>query len=259
MRAHELDFLLGVAKGAGAIAMKHFGKAPEYWDKGGGQGRVSVADMEVDSYLHDEIGRAFPDDAILSEERVSNVERLTNPRVWIIDPIDGTEAYLNGQKFFTTSLALVENGVPIVGVIYAPASDRMFTAIKGEGATYNGQPIQVQESRLDAAKILASSARYNRAMINQAPPLDLHFRPSIALRLALIAQGKYNGTFAMRPSWEWDIAAGMLILQEAGGVLTDGEGNVPNLNAKHPSINGMIAGAPNLVHELVKRNLNKED
>lgn len=259
MRGHELEFLINTAKGAGAIAMTHFRKAPEYWDKGEGQGRVSVADMEVDEYLHNEIGRAFPNDAILSEERASDLARLSNPRVWIIDPIDGTEAYLNGQKFFTTSLALVENGIPTVGVVYAPVSKRMFAAVKGEGARYNDKPIHVKKAKLKDAKILASGARYNRDMINQDPTLDLHFRPSIALRLALIAQGKFDGTFAMRPSWEWDIAAGMLILQEAGGRLTDGAGDVPNLNAEHPSINGMIAGAPNLVHELVKRNLNKEE
>ena len=260
MRALELDFLTRVAKGAGEIAMRHFRKAPEYWHKGDGQGRVSVADIEVDTYLHEEIGREFPNDAILSEERASDAARLANSRVWIIDPIDGTEAFLNGQKFFTTSLALVENGVPVVGLVYAPASDRLYTAVRGEGAFYNGKAIKVCDvAGLLDAKILASGARYNREMIQQEPALDLHFRPSIALRLALIAQGKFHASFAMRASWEWDLAAGILILQEAGGLLTDGFGKVPKFNSDPPQIDGMIAGTPKLVHELIKRNLaNKE-
>lgn len=254
MLESELETTMQIARQAGSIAMKHFRKAPEYWHKEDGQGRVSVADLEVDAYLHEALDAAFPKDAILSEERDDDPARLDAQRIWIIDPIDGTEAYLNGQEFFSVSLGLVQNGEVILGVVYAPAIELMYCAYLGGGARLNGKSIRISEQQdITQAKILASGARYNREMIKAMPVLDLHFRPSVALRLGLMASGDFDASFAMRPSWEWDLAAGMLILEEAGGILVDGDGLRPKFNAPHPQIKGMIAGAPILVHELLKR------
>ena len=248
----ELDFAVGLAKEAGNIALSYFGKAPEYWHKDNDQGRVSVADLEVDQYICDAIAQRYPDDAILSEERADDAERLSAKRVWIIDPIDGTEAYLNGQDFFSISIALIENNVTVMGVVYAPAHERMYTAVKGSGAFLNGEPIRIS-GVVEGAKILASGASYNQELIRKEPPLNLHFRPSVAYRLAMIAEGYFDGTFALRKTWEWDIAAGDLLVTEAGGVMVDRHGNRPEFNQDIAHWNGMIAGSSKLVQDLLER------
>lgn len=254
MQANDATILLDAAKGAGDIALSFFGRSPKFWEKEDDQGPVSEADLAVNEFLVEYFSRTLPDHVILSEESEDDPARLGADAIVVIDPIDGTKAYLNGEDFFAVSIAIVKNGEPHHGVVYAPKIGDIYLASKGKGATLNGEPMAVSNCEdLTEAKILASRAGHNRAALDKEPKLANHFRPSIALRLALVACGKFDLTVALRPSWDWDLAAGDLLVREAGGMLLDRTGNLPNYNNINPQQNGIVAGPPNLVKAFLNR------
>ena len=113
----DLALLRDAAKAAGEIATKHFRKDPEAWDKGAGQGPVTEADIEVDTMLREELTAARPDYGWLSEETADNATRLDRERVFVVDPIDGTRAFMDGKTGFSHALAVVEQGVPVAAVV----------------------------------------------------------------------------------------------------------------------------------------------
>ncbi len=249
-----LDFLETVILDAGEIALRHYCGEPNSWQKSDGQGCVSEADLEIDAFLCDKISQAFPEDSILSEERADHADRLEADRVWIIDPIDGTSAFLDKQDYFSISIALWEKGDLKSAAIYAPVLKDLYIAEHTQGAWRNQVPLKVsKKGRISEARILASRATYNRKMVSGEPELNLEFCSSIALRLALVAEGKLDASFAMRPSWEWDLAAGALLVQEAGGIIVDQNGKYANFNKYPPQWDGMIAGNQNIVQKLIKR------
>jgi len=220
--AAELEAL---AREAGEIAMGWFRAgertSAQVSHKAGGS-PVTEADLAVDRFLREKIARLNPSAAWLSEETADTPERLEKSELAIVDPIDGTTAYVRGDARWAVSLALVVEGRPVAGVVHAPALGRTFTAQKGAGAFLNGVAIRVSaRATLEGARVVAPTmlagalerSRYGFALAPRAP--------SLALRLVDVARGENDITIANPNSRDWDIAAADMILSEAGGALLE--------------------------------------
>ncbi len=222
---------------------------PAVWQKDDGQGPVTEADIAVDLMLSDLLREARPDYGWLSEEIADDTARLSMRRVFIIDPIDGTRAFVDGGASWAHSLAVAEHGVVTAGVVFMPARDRLYVATRGGGAKLNGHPITARKRRqLAGAQVLATRAsldvsRWPRGV----PPVERHFRPSLAYRMCLVAEGRFDAMLTFRPTWEWDIAAGALIAAEAGARVTDQAGRPLRFNTPAALADGVVA-APGGLH-----------
>lgn len=249
MPAHDSDLslILDAAEEAGAIALSHFQSDPETWDKGDGAGPVTEADLAVDAMLRRELLAARPY-GWLSEETEDDAARLSSDRVFIVDPIDGTRAFISGSRTWAVSIAVVEKGEPVAAVVHLPAHGRTFAAAKGQGATLNGEPMTASQVLPGAEKILSAKVNFMPQYWREVPPKpELSFRSSLAYRLAVIAQGRFDAMLTLRSTWEWDVAAGTLLAQEAGARVTTTEGTVPRFNSPSAALPGILAGAPSLI------------
>jgi len=253
--ARDIALLSEAALAAGEIARRHFGTGPESWDKGGTQGPVSVADLEINDMLKASLGAARPDYGWLSEETPDDAARLGPERTFIIDPIDGTRAFLAGDTSFSHSLALAEGGEIIAAVVHLPMRDETYIATLGGGASLNGVALAVsQTSNPEGASILSNKANLMPAFWSGPVPLvKRHFRPSLAWRMCLVASGQYDAMLTLRPTWEWDVAAGALIVAEAGGSVRTRDHLAPRFNNPEPQLNGLVAGPAALTNALIAR------
>lgn len=242
----DLSLLSEAARVAAPEAMRHWRSDPEAWDKPGGAGPVSQADLAVNERLCSVLLAARPGYGWLSEETEDGPERLLRDAVFIVDPIDGTRAYLNGEPSWALSLAVARKGSVTAGVIFLPARDELYAAARGCGATCNGVPVAASgQTILDGARMLAKRPMLDRQYWPRGiPPVRREFRPSLAYRLALVASGRFDGMFTLQPAWEWDVAAGSLIAAEAGAAVTDRVGGVPVFNNATPKIDGLVAAPP---------------
>ena len=241
----DVALLEEAAREAGEIAMGYWRDDPMVWDKGGDD-PVSEADFAVDTHLKQRLLAARPDYAWISEETEDDAERLTARHVFIVDPIDGTRAYVAGEATWAHSLAVVENGAVKAACVYLPARDEMYTAALGGGASLNGDVLRATSTGdLDGAHILTPKVTMQpRFWRGTVPSFKRHFRPSLAFRLALVGQGRFDAMLTLRPSWEWDIAAGALIASEAGATVTDRRGSGLTFNTPARQTAGVVAGAP---------------
>ena len=204
---------------AGALALSMFGTPINNWTKAGSS-PVCEADIAVDRLLHERLteGGGF---GWLSEESDDDPARLTARYVWIVDPIDGTRAYLAGLPDWTISAALVANGRPIAACLYAPVTEEFFMAIAGNGATCNGASIATTTGASLADARIAGPKSFLDRLAAVAPPFTVVPRVhSLALRLARVAQGAFDVAIAGANSHDWDLAAADLLVHEAGGALT---------------------------------------
>lgn len=251
----DLALLIEAARHAGEIARPFWRAAPKVWDKGGDAGPVTEADLAVDRMLHADLTSARPDYGWLSEETTDSEARLSRNRVFIVDPIDGTRSFIQGDQNWAHSLAIAEAGEIVAAVVYLPLRDRLFTAAKGRGAFLNDTPLTMGgHTDLDGAQVLASRPHLRDLHWKDGAPKFIHkFRPSLAYRLSLVAQGRYDATISLRGTWEWDVAAGALIVTEAGGCVFDRHGAAPQFNQPKPMMDGLIAGNPQLAREIVAR------
>jgi myo-inositol-1(or 4)-monophosphatase len=205
---------------AGLLARSMFGTPINNWTKGESS-PVSDADIAVDRLLYERLAGDGSGFAWLSEESVDDPARLAARYVWIVDPIDGTRAYLAGQPDWAVSAALVENGRPIVACLYAPVTDEFFAAIVGQGATRNNAAIAATPGTSLAQARVAGPKSFLERLAGSAPPFAVVPRTrSLALRLARVAQGEYDVAIAGVDSHDWDLAAADLLVHEAGGALT---------------------------------------
>ena len=255
MPATDLALLETAARAAGAIALRHFGRGPEAWNKPGGQGPVTIADIEIDRMLREELLAARPGYGWLSEETEDAPDRLSAERVFVVDPIDGTRAFIAGERTWAHSLALVENGRPLAGVVHLPKLERTYVATAGGGARLNGAPIAPSaRAELEDATVLANAAQLDpRHWRGDAPRLERHMRPSLAYRLCLAAEGRFDAMVSFRDAWEWDVAAGDLIAREAGAVVTDRHGAPPIYNGPSALIAGLVVAGPALHAAILAR------
>lgn len=253
MPATDLDLLVQATRDAGDIARGFFGADPTVWDKPDDAGPVTEADLAVDTHLKSVFLNARPDYGWLSEETEDTDHRLGTERQFILDPIDGTRAFINGNEDWGVSVAVAEQGEITAAVVYMPAKDMMFAAAKGQGATLNGTPMAVQ-TPASPAKVLTHKVTFDHHnwKDGQTPNIERHFRSSLAYRLCLVAMGRFDGMITLRPSWEWDIAAGTLIVNEAGGKVSDRTGQPLVYNNPHPKQNGVVAGHDDLHSEILR-------
>lgn len=241
----DLALLLDAGKEAGDIASAFFGRDPRIWDKEDNAGPVTEADLAVNIHLEKILQAARPDYGWLSEETEDAAVRLSTKRQFVIDPIDGTRAFIEGSKDWAISMAVVEDGQPIVGVVVMPKRGAVYAASIGGGATLNGTALSVTDkSDVDIAQVLTNKVTMNPEnwASGRSPGFKRTFRSSLAFRMCLVAEGRFDAMMTLRPTWEWDIAAGALIVTEAGGQVTDRKGQRLRLNNALPQVNGVIAG-----------------
>jgi len=225
----DLELLRTSAVAAGILASGYFRRQVKTWEKANAS-PVSEADIVVDKFLRGSLRAARPDYGWLSEETADDRERLGKTRTFIVDPIDGTRGFIRGDEAWSVSLAVVENGVPIAGVIFAPALDEMYDAYSGGGARLNGRPLK-RVRRSGAPPTIPAPTAVHQEM--QAAGLEYrrggHY-PSLAYALVQVATGKLDAAVARRGSLDWDIAAAAIILDEAGIAFADVCAGFPTFN-----------------------------
>lgn len=254
MPENDFDLLIEASNLAAEIALRHFRSDPKSWEKEGGEGLVTEADLEVDDFLKGFLTSARPDYGWLSEETTDTPERSEKSRVFIVDPIDGTRSFASGNQTWAHSLAIVEDGKPVAGVVHLPARDKLYSADR-TAAWLNETSIRPSaRSAIEGADVLGPRSLTDPGNWHEpAPDFARHFRPSLAYRLALVAEGRFDAMITLRPAWEWDVAAGVLIAQAAGGQVTDQAGNDLAFNAPHPKVAGVVATGKNLHPEVARR------
>jgi myo-inositol-1(or 4)-monophosphatase len=253
----------GVVRRAALPVMERFRAQQDVWDKARGgapaeAGRfvknpVTEADLLADRILREGLPPTLPGSAWLSEETADTEERLGRDAVWIVDPIDGTREYMDGIPQFAISVALAWRGEPILGVLLNPASDDLFTAVRGAGAFRGGAAVHGGGARsLDGAVLLASRTEAGRGEFDAfRERFELRQIGSTALKLGLAAAGEGDAYFTRRPRHEWDVAAGVLIAREAGLAVTDLSGAEHRFNQPHPEVRGVLAAPPDLHAQLI--------
>jgi myo-inositol-1(or 4)-monophosphatase len=211
------------------------------WTKGDDDSPVSEGDIAVNDLLRARLTELEPAAGWLSEETEDLPDGVL-PLAWIVDPIDGTRSYISGRADWTISVALAERGRPILAALYAPITDEMFLAVRGEGATLNGATIATNRGETLDSTRLAGPKRYldRFAGLNRGI-LALPKVHSLALRLARVAHGELDAAFASPGSHDWDLAAADLLVHEAGGLFTDFAGRPLQYNAPHAAHGALIA------------------
>lgn len=250
--AADRALLTEAVREAGSIAMRYFGHEPKAWDKHPND-PVSEADLAVNESLKARLLAARPHYGWLSEETEDDGRRLKTRHVWIVDPIDGTRAFLQNKPEFAVSVALVEAGTPVLGAVYNPATEEFFDAVAGHGAALNGEAIFASKrASFAGGRFLASPrtiARYHwREM---APDAEFAEVFSIAYRLAKVAAGMADAAISLAAKNDWDIAAADLIVREAGGLCTTKEGTGFRYNRETPRHPSVIATAPSLYRPIL--------
>lgn len=244
----DLALLTAAARQAGEVALSFSGPKARVWDKPDDLGPVTEADLAVNDTLGRLLRAERPGYGWLSEESEDTADRLARDRVFIVDPIDGTRSFIDGSDTWAHSLAVAEQGRVIAAVVYLPLKNRLYAAAAGQGAFLNDLPIAASgRGQLTGARILAARPNYDRQhWPGGVPDVARHYRPSLAYRLSLVAEGRFDAMLTFRDSWEWDIAAGDLILREAGAVTSDRRGGVLAFNNPHPQVGGVVAAGPDL-------------
>jgi myo-inositol-1(or 4)-monophosphatase len=240
--ATELTALVADAvRAAGEVALRTFRGTVRQWLKGESS-PVSEADIAVDQLLRERLIGNASHYGWLSEETEAEASRLQASRVWIVDPIDGTRAYLAGRPDWSISVALAEHGRPIVAALFAPVTEELFLAVAGAGATRNGTPIAVSAGAGFAGARVAGPKRHATWLATIEPTVALVPRiGSLALRLARVAQGELDLTFAGGSSHDWDLAAADLLVHEAGGAMTGLAGQTVTYNRPELAHGALVA------------------
>lgn len=219
--AEDLELLRSSAVTAGIIATGYFRKDVKNWTKDQ-DSPVSEADIVLDDFLRAALGRARPDYGWLSEESADDPARLTCRRVFVVDPIDGTRGFIRGEDSWCVCIAVVEDGVAIAGVVYAPARDEMFEASIGGGSRLNGERlVRRRPPGRHSPLIPAPGAVHHELQEAGFEYTRGAYYPSLAYRLVQVATGKLDAAVARRGSHDWDVAAAAVILSEAGIGLDD--------------------------------------
>ncbi len=239
---HELRTLSDAIRIAGAEALRLASDGFETYTKAD-QSPVTSADLAVNQILQTHLLNMFPHDGWLSEESPDSPARLHKARVWVIDPIDGTKAFIRREPEFCISVALVEAGRPVVAAIFNPSTNELFSATRGGGLHLNHTPVSPHEHRADQQPVIALSLGEQQSGRFKTVEAYATSRPmrSIAWALALAASGRIHAVATFESENEWDVAAGTLLIEEAGGTMHDGSGKVLGFNRPEPRYRGIIA------------------
>ncbi|HSE57068.1 MAG TPA: 3'(2'),5'-bisphosphate nucleotidase CysQ [Nitrospiraceae bacterium] len=205
---------------------------------------VTSADLEVNRMLEKALLDAFPEDGWLSEESPDSQRRLSKPRVWVVDPIDGTRAFMKGRPHFVISVALIELGRVVLGAIYNPSTGELFTAARGNGTRLNGNAVRADAPASPRLSLLVNPYEFERGRFKAiADTVDCRPLGSIAYSLALVASGAAAATITFERENEWDVAAGAILIEEAGGSISDLHRRAFRFNQTVPAFEGTIAAS----------------
>lgn len=250
----DLGLITDAAREAGKVALAHFGQSPEVWWKNKGRSPVSAADYAANRILEEILRHARPNYGWLSEETDDDPARLSCDTLFVIDPIDGTRAFLAGKDTWCVSVAVVHKGSPVAGILVAPSLGEEFTATVDGPACRNGQNIAVSSAGIEDSLKLASA----QDMVASFSPVlrprieRVEHIPSLAYRLALVADGRIDATLVKKSSHDWDLAAADLILSRAGGAITDLEGKALVYNRREVTHPVLCAASSELLPALLK-------
>ncbi|HYD45088.1 MAG TPA: 3'(2'),5'-bisphosphate nucleotidase CysQ [Phenylobacterium sp.] len=251
----QLRVLAGLAETAGerALAMREAGLTTEY--KPGDRSPVTNADLAVDAFLKAELTALDPDAGWLSEETVDDPRRLTRRRLFVVDPIDGTRAFVKGAPWWGVSIAVVEDGRPVLGVVHAPQLKETYIAEAGKGAFLGDKPIQPSDAGdLENCEIIGDAqALAQGEWPTPWPTMRFQSRNSIAYRLCLVASGVFDVALTLTPKNDWDLAAGDLIAKEAGAFVGDHQGHEFIYNRAQPMQKSLVCAAPGLAPLILER------
>ena len=248
----DLELILAAAQQAAAIAMSFFKRAPEITIKGDSS-PVTEADLAIDVFLHDFLRAARPEYGWLSEEREDDGSRHKAARSFVVDPIDGTRGFIGETDEWCISIGIVEAGRPIIGVLYCPSNQMVYTAAKDQGAFCSGirldakRPIGDGELRFAGPKPVARALQEH----SKTPVKAMPYVASLALRLAMVAEGRLDATMVKPNSALWDIAAANVILAEAGGYLLNLDGSQIDYAAASPKLGVMLAASSNQIEPIL--------
>lgn len=222
-------------------------------DKDGGKGPLTQADLTADAILQDHLRAAFPNDGILSEESVDSPERLGKERVWILDPLDGTREFVDRVPEFVVSVALVQAGRPVLGVLVHPIDRRVMVGVVGQGAWLNGEPVRTTDrERLSGGRIVVSRSEIRKGMFDAWGGLaTLEPVGSVAYKMGLVGIGAADATFTPRPRSQWDVAGGAAIVIAAGGRATTTSGQNYVFNRSDPLVDGVVVSNGHVHEELL--------
>ena len=256
--AADLNLLEESVRAGGAIARGFFGGSYKKWDKSKGN-PVTEADLAVDAYLRETLCAARPDYGWLSEETTDDPARLKAEAVFVVDPIDGTIAFIKGRPHFTICAGIVVEGRPVAGAVYNPITEECFTARLGHGAFLNGTPIHpsgretVEGCRMLADRAMLAHAAWNTPPNRTWPEMEIETRGSIAYRVVLVACGQFDAMLALSSKRDWDLAAADIIATEAGGLVTTHTGVTMRYNRESTLQPSVVAAGPKLHAELMAR------
>ena len=229
-RAPPLDVAVDVAHDAGALLRARVTTETDYTLKSSAHDLVTDTDREAEALIVERLTDAFPDHGVVAEEE--SAVQLDARFRWVIDPIDGTTNFAHGIPFFSVSIALEDEGTPVLGVLYDPMHGEMFTSEKGQGAYLNGRPMRVSAVEKLQRAVFATGfphtpdlRQVNLRNFERFVPITQGLRRfgSAALALAYVAAGRLDGYWDLDLN-RWDLAAGVLLVSEAGGRITDGRG-----------------------------------
>lgn len=255
--ADDLSAMRELACEAGELARQMRSQAaPDAWEKAPGH-LVTEADLAVNRLLADGLARLRPDYGWLSEETIDSPHNRRQERVWVVDPIDGTNAYIRGDPHWCVGLAIVEAGEVVAGVIHAPEFNHLYEARRGGGAFLNGQQIFTSgHSRIPGCRMIASEAMIlHDGWDDPWPDIELA-RPkpnATLLRMALVASGQWDAAVTLWRKSDWDLAAGAILVEEAGGVAATHLGETFRFNRVIPAQRSLIASGKRLFPLLRRR------
>jgi myo-inositol-1(or 4)-monophosphatase len=251
----ELAVALELAQAAGEVVRRHrvAGVAPG--SKAGGE-VVTAADLEADRLVREGLGRAFPDDALLTEESPDDRGRLGRDRVWIVDPIDATSDFAAGGREHAVSIGLAVRGEAVLGVVHNPATGELISGVVGAGAWLGDAPAQATAARdLAQARLTVSRKEWGRGVAERTQGLSVRAVSSVAYKLARVGAGLDDGTFSDRPRKEWDVCAGVAIVVAGGGRVSLLDGGPIAFNRPRVKLSqGLVASGPGL-HEALRAEL----
>jgi len=248
---NDLDLICEAARTVGETAQALRPQGLEIWSKDNAT-PVTNADMEVDALLKAMLMQARPEYGWLSEETADDSDRLERRRLFVVDPIDGTVSFMKGKPYWAVSIAVVEDGRPIAAVVHAPDLDETYVAELGAGARMNGRSIQASGVCLvEDCGMLGDAKMFGHpAWPAPWPAMRIETRNSIAYRLCLVADGRFDAALALTAKSEWDLAAADLICAEADATLTDHKGRAFRYNKPVPLMPSVVCAAPAL-HPLI--------
>jgi myo-inositol-1(or 4)-monophosphatase len=244
----DLSEVARIAGEAGRIAAGRCGTDYKTWEKVPGH-PVCDIDLEVDAFLRDRLGKLDPEAGWLSEETLDDSDRIERRRLWVVDPIDGTRDFLRDRPGWCVSVALVEDRVPVLGVLAAPVRGELWTAARGRGSWRNGERLRVApRAALAGARVAADQLpKADRDLVAVAKP------NSIALRIAMVAAGEADLLATLRWGFEWDIAAAALIAKEAGATVSGALGQPLAFNTASGEAFGVLVATPGIHAAAVER------